>query len=66
VVDESQRQVEAQAVAAIAVVGDTHLFYPSLLFCRCSKFGKNFPNLQMTFKRVAGKISRAYREECHE
>jgi hypothetical protein len=29
--DEAQRKIEAQAVAAIAVVGDTHIFTPSLL-----------------------------------
>jgi len=31
-VDEAQREIEAQAVAAIAVVGDTHIFTLFLLF----------------------------------
>jgi hypothetical protein len=63
VLDETQCQVEPQPVPAVAVVGNTHVvaFPDAILVIR--NFGKNFPNLEMTFKGVRRKISRAYREE---
>ena len=42
------------------------MFFPAVLwFYGYRKFGKNFPNLELTFKGVRRKISRAYQEECH-
>src|SRR6187397_2986195 len=43
------------------------IFFPEVMWIRgCLQFGRNFPNLQMTFKGWRRKISLAFREECHE
>jgi hypothetical protein len=63
VLDEAQREIEAQPVAAVSVVRDSHVFPALEWILRSLKFGKNFPNLEMTFKGSRRKISRANREE---
>jgi hypothetical protein len=59
VVDEAQRQVEAQAVAAVAVVGNAHGFLSGHVVFGWSTIWEKFPKFANDFQGVAAQdISR--------